>query len=74
MANLTYWYCECIGDSDAYSIVAKTKKEALAQREERGPDSYREPIKKTLFYKDAFDLFNWATGEGGGRGCGDDTP
>ena len=74
MANLTYWYAECIGDSDAYSIVAKTKKEAIAQREERGADSYREPIKKTLFYKDAFDLFNWATGEGGGRGCGDDTP
>jgi hypothetical protein len=74
MANLTYWYAECIGDSDAYSIVAKTKKEALAQREERGTDSYMEPIKKTLFYKDAFDLFNWATGEGGGRGCGDDNP
>ena len=71
MANLTYWYCECIGDSDAYSIVAKTKKEAVAQREERGTGSYRDPIKKTLQYRDAFDLFDWSTGEGGGRGCGD---
>jgi hypothetical protein len=74
MANLTYWYCECKDDADAYSIITKTKKEALAQREERGTDRFEAPIKKTLFYKDAFDLFNWATGEGGGRGCGDDTP
>ena len=70
MATLTYWYCECIGDSDVYSIVAKTKKEAVAKRGEGGTGYYRDPIKKTLQYRDAFDLFDWSTGEGGGRGCG----
>jgi hypothetical protein len=71
MATLTYWYCECIGDSDAYSIIAKTKKEATSARQLAGEEYTRPPIKKTLHYKDAFDLFDWATGEGGGRGCGD---
>ena len=70
MATLTYWYCECKGDSDVYSIVAKTKKEAAAKRIEYGVQEYEPPVKKELFYKDAFDLFDWATGEGGGRGCG----
>jgi hypothetical protein len=71
MATLTYWYCECNDDADAYSIITKTKKEAVTQRELYGKDRFEAPIKKTLFYRDAFDLFNWATGEGGGRGCGD---
>lgn len=70
MSTLTYWYCECLDDADAYSIIAKTKKEATAQREERGSDRFEAPVKKTLFYKDAFDLFSWSTGEAGGRGCG----
>ena len=71
MATLNYWYCECIGDSDAYSIITKTKKEASAKRLEQGESYYRPPVKKTLNYADAFDLFDWATSEGGGRGCGD---
>ena len=74
MATLTYWYCACLDDADAYSIAAKTKKEAQAQREERGADRFAAPVKKTLYYKDAFDLFYWTTSEGGGRGCGDSTP
>ena len=71
MATLTYWYCERTTDSDCYSIIAKTKKEAQAMRQEQGEQYYEPPVKKTLHYKDAFDLFDWATGEGGGRGCGD---
>jgi hypothetical protein len=71
MATLTYWYCECNDDADAYSIIAKTKKEAVTQRDLYGADRFEAPVKKTLFYRDAFDLFNWSTGEGGGRGCGD---
>ena len=70
MATLNYWYCECLDDADAYSIIAKTKKEATALREQRGEDRFAEPVKKSLTYRDAFDLFDWATSEGGGRGCG----
>jgi hypothetical protein len=69
MAQLTYWYCQCLDDSDAYSIATKTKKEAVAKREGR-EDSYAPPEKRTIDYRDAFDLFYWATSEGGGRGCG----
>jgi len=70
MATLNYWYCECNDDSDCYSIIAKTKKEAVAQRTQRGEDRFEAPVKKTINYADAFDLFYWATSEGGGRGCG----
>jgi hypothetical protein len=72
MAQLTYWYCQCLDDSDAYSLVTKTKKEALAMLAERSDvaDYYAPPEKRTIDYKDAFDLFYWATSEGGGRGCG----
>ena len=72
MATLTYWYCACTDDSDAYSIIAKTKKHAMQQLAERsfGADRFEPPIKKTIHYKDAFDLFEWCTSEGGGRGCG----
>lgn len=70
MATLTYWYCECRDDDDAYSIISKTKTDALAQREARGESRFEAPVKKTLHYKDAFDLLDWATGEAGGRGCG----
>jgi hypothetical protein len=70
MATLTYWYCECKDDADAYSIISKTKKDAEAQRYSRGGNRFEAPVKKTLQYKDAFDLLDWATGEAGGRGCG----
>jgi hypothetical protein len=74
MASLTYWYCACLDDADAYSIIAKTKKEAVAQRAERNRDRlgdrYAPPEKRVIQYRDAFDLFDWCTGEGGGRSCG----
>ena len=70
MATLTYWYCECRGDNECYSIIAKTKKEAQAKREQQGAHCYEDPVKKTVTYRDAFDLFDWVTSEGGGRGCG----
>jgi hypothetical protein len=70
MSTLTYWYCECLDDADAYSIVTKTKKEAITTRISYGVGRWAPPVKKTLNYRDAFDLFEWATGEGGGRGCG----
>lgn len=69
MATLTYWYAKCIGDSDCYSIVTKTKREAEALRA-KSPTDW-EPVEKRVFqYCDAFDLFDWATSEAGGRGMG----
>ena len=70
MATLTYWYCECTDDADCYSIIAKTKKEATAQRQERGEERFEAPVKKTVHYKDAFDLFWQSTSEFGGRSLG----
>lgn len=70
MPKLVYWYAERVGDSDCYSVVARTKKDALLQMEQQGASNYERPVKKTLEYKDAFDLFDWVTSEAGGRGCG----
>lgn len=62
--KLTYWVCRCIDDSDAYSIRDKTKKAAVARREEYGAEGF-EPVKKvTVEYLDAFDLMNECTTEG----------
>jgi hypothetical protein len=68
MATLTYWiavdtYNEC------YSLIGKTRKEVLNHRDYR-PSEHEAPIKKTFYYKDAFDLFDFATSEGGGRNMG----
>jgi hypothetical protein len=73
MPSLTYWYCKCLGDSDSYSIIAKTKKAALAKLERGGPnwtEDFAPPEKRVIQYRDAFDLFYWCTSEGGGRSCG----
>jgi len=70
MATLTYWYCACTDDADAYSIISKTKKDAQAQRQERGEDRFEPPVKKAVHYKDAFDLFYMSTCEFGGRSLG----
>lgn len=71
MATLTYWYAQCLDDSECYSIIAKTKKEANAKRAADAAGRYAPVVKRTLEYKDAFDLFYWSTSEGGGRGCGE---
>lgn len=68
--KLTYWVAYCRHDSECYSIIAKTKKECAKLREERGEEYYDKPQKATIYYKDAFDLFDQATGEGGGRALG----
>ena len=70
MAKLVYWYAQCLDDADAYSIVARTKKDAKAQMIERGADRFGELERKEFEYKNAFDLFEYATSEGGGRGMG----
>ena len=62
MATLTYWVAECLDDSKAYSIRAKTKKEAEAKRN-ANPLAYDEPRKVSIYYKDAFDLMLVCLGE-----------
>lgn len=72
MAKLTYWYAQRFDDSDCYSIVDKTKRGAQLQREKRlaeGSCDIGPVVKRTIVYQDAFDLFDLATSEGGGRGC-----
>ena len=70
MAKLSYWYAECLDDAECYSVVAKTKKEAKAMIAERGFHRYGELVRKEFVYKNAFDLFEYATSEGGGRCMG----
>jgi hypothetical protein len=68
MATLNYWIAVS-NDSECYSLIGKTKKEILAHPDYR-PSEYETPIKKSFYYKDAFDLFDFATSEGGGRNMG----
>lgn len=68
--KLKYWVAEN-SYAEQYSIVGKTKKEVLEKLENfNSKDDFEKPIQRVLEYKDAFDLFDWATGEGGGRNCG----
>lgn len=72
MATLTYWVAECTSDAICYSLIGKTRKAVQAQLDSGQHDhSTFEPIvKKTFQYKDAFDLFDFITSEGGGRTAG----
>lgn len=70
MRKLTYWYCASIDQAECYSIIAKTKREAARMRLVEGADYYELPEKRVLEYRNAYDLFYWATSEAGGRGCG----
>lgn len=63
--KLTYWYAARRDDSNCYSIRAKTKKEAVAERERRGEEDYGEVKKIEVYYTDAFDLLTQCLGEGG---------
>jgi hypothetical protein len=68
MATLTYWVAACNDDADCYSIIGKTRKSVLEQLEQvSSPERYEAPVKKEIFYRDAFDLFSWVSSEGGSR-------
>jgi len=73
--KITYWYAECLDDSDAYAVRAKTKKAALAEVKERDWRRAENPnadpvfgpvVKVTTEYADAFDLVQMLLGESGG--------
>jgi hypothetical protein len=66
MAKLIYWVAVRTDDSPCYSLIGKTKKSVLEQLEHSFGE-YEPVVKKEIYYKDAFDLFVWATSEGGGR-------
>ncbi len=71
MATLKYWIAECVNDAECYSIIGKTKKEVWEKiLTGESAAKFSPPVQKTIEYRDAFDLFDWCTGEGGGRACG----
>ena len=76
MAKLVVWIARQNDDSSCYNIVAKTRKAGLelvaknvAQWSSvlNSPPEYEAPIKREIHYQDAFDLWQQATSEGGGR-------
>lgn len=68
MAKLTYWVARQHDDRSCYNIIGKTRKAVLEEVAKNTHVKYEAPEKVELYYKDAFDLFAQATGEGGGRG------
>ena len=67
MAKLTVWIMTQDNDAQCYNIIAKTKKDALAQAAARTYCTWSEPKRMEVHYRDAFDLFEMATSEDGGR-------
>jgi|694.fasta_scaffold48664_12 hypothetical protein len=71
MAKLVYWVASQDKDGSCYNIVAKTKKSCLEKIASTkawwGPSAYDAPVRREIHYKDAFDLFDKATDECGGR-------
>lgn len=61
--KLTYWYARCLNDSDAYSIRARTRREAAARVTGRETD-FGPVVKVVVEYRDGFDLVSRALGEG----------
>ena len=65
--KLTYWVSECLNDSHAYNVRAKTKKEVVHQLREHYNASGYGPVKKvTVEYFGAFDLLIECLSEDGG--------
>ena len=66
--RLTYWTATIIGDNPAYSIRARTKGEAVAERAYRSADFgevYGPVMKVVVEYASGFDLLEQCLSEGG---------
>ena len=64
--KLIYWVADSETDSRGYSVRTKTKKECIAQVALRADcNTYSEPRKVVVNYKDGFDLLVNALSEGG---------
>lgn len=72
MPKLTVWIAEQGDDHPCYNLIGRTRKsvkEQIAERIAQGDraDRYEAPVKVEIEYRDAFDLFDRLTCEGGGR-------
>lgn len=67
MARLKLWIAKQDSDSACYNLLSKTRKGLLAQIKQQSHVTYHTIERVQITYKDAFDLFEWVTGEGGGR-------
>jgi hypothetical protein len=68
--RLTYWFAPCLDDSLAYSVRARTKREAQDLLAEIGDDERHRfgPLSKIIVeYDDGFDLLYQCNHEGGLR-------
>lgn len=63
--KLKFWMAAQEEDRDCYNIIGRTKKEVI--EEVRSSDRYKTLYHLEIEYKDAFELFEKATNEGGGR-------
>lgn len=63
LRKLVNWKCRKRNDSSCYSIRARTRKEAKAQRERDGVDQYDPPEKIVIEYTNAYDLMLQLTSE-----------
>lgn len=68
MATLTVWIATQDYDNKCFNVIGKTRKSVLEQLAQRDDAHlYNAPVKVDIFYKDAFDLFEYVTSENGGR-------
>lgn len=66
MATLRYWVAPHLTDSSAYSVRAKTKREATALREAWGAADFGPVQKVEVEYDGVFDLLEQCMGEARG--------
>lgn len=66
--KLTYWYAQCLTDSDCYSVRERTRKDCLKVLNDNFPDGwegeYEAPVKVSVDYESGLDLLQLCTGEG----------
>ena len=62
--KLSYWYAECLNDSDVYAVRERTKRDAVAEvKDKHDPENYGPVLKVTIEYPDAFGLMSDCTYE-----------
>lgn len=69
--KLTYWVAQWWGIDPGHDIIDKTKRGAQEQVAAAKIAGYSPVTKRTIEFKDSFDLFQQATAPEGGRGMGE---
>jgi len=67
MAKLKIWIAKQTEDGTCYNLIGKTKKEVSEKIKFHAHIKFDTIGRYEVSYKDAFDLFDWATSEAGGR-------